>query len=390
MQRRVAGLQARLRSNNFTAAILMHPRDVFYYAGTGQPCNLVIPIVGEPILLARRALEWVKSEATVSTVIKGSGGKDLRAALQSTGMLKNGGKLGLCLDIVPAALCRKIEQSFPECDIDDVSPLVLDQRLIKDEGEIEAIRTAAGLFTQAHEVLMRELRPGVSELALASKVYTALRQGEHEGLARFRRWDASLHPDGLVISGNNTWRISGHAMTVTGVGLSPSLPWGPSTKPVCLGDTVVFDIGLNYHGYHADISRTYIVGKASDEQRRVFKAIKEVHAAVFLQTKPGARGDELVRTALEILKNYNLEQYFQGYGEMKGNYIGHGIGLEMDEPPVLDINCSTVLAKNMTIALEPKVIIPEWGAIDLEDTAVVTATGCEILCPVPGELFEVT
>jgi len=369
---------------------MMHPRDVFYYAGTGQPCNLVVPAGGEPILLARRALEWVKADSSLTNVSKGGGIKDIRAALQSAGVLKPRVKLGLSLDIVPTLLCRKLEQNLPECIIDDVSPLILEQRLCKDEAEIASIRSAAGLFQRAHEVMLRELRPGITELELASQVYAALRRGEHEGLLRFRRWDATLHPDGMIVSGKNTWHISGHAMTVTGIGLSPSLPWGSSTKPVEFGDTVVMDVGINYHGYHADIARTYIMGKATSEQKGVFDVIKEVYTAVFAQVKPGVTGLALFKTAWEIVASHGLEDYFQGYGEMKGNYVGHGIGLEMDEPPVLDANCATKLSKNMVIAIEPKVIIPGWGAIDLEDTAVVTEYGCDILRSVPCELFEVT
>ncbi len=368
----------------------MHPPDVFYYAGTGQPCNLVVPARGEPVLLARRTLAWVKADSSLANIVKGDGIDDIRAALQSAGVLQQGVKLGLTLDIVPTRLCRKLEQNLPECLIDDVSPLILAQRLLKDEAEIADIRAAAGLFQRAHEVMLRQLRPGITELELASHVYGALRRGGYEGLCRFRRWDATLPPDGIIVSGKNTWQISGHAMTVTGVGLSPSLPWGPSTTPVEAGDTVVIDLGLNYHGYHADIARTYIMGKATSEQKRVFDVVKEVYTAVFAQVKPGVTGRALFRTAWGILESHGLEGYFQGYGEMKGYYVGHGLGLEMDEPPVLDGNCATKLSRNMVIAIEPKVIIPGWGAIDLEDTAVVTEYGCDILGSVPRELFEVT
>ena len=389
MQHRVAGLQARLAAHDFAAAILMHPRDVFYYAGTGQPCNLIIPAQGEPVLLARRALDWVKADASIGQIVQGGSGKDIREALKSVGALDKKRTLGLCLDIVPAALCRKLEQTLPEFKIEDVTPLILEQRMCKDEGELLAIRGAANLFQKAHEVMLRELKPGVTELALSGSIFSALRKEEHEGLPRFRRWDASVHPDGLVSSGPNTWRISGHAMTVTGVGLSPALPWGPSARPVAPGETVVIDIGINLHGYYADISRTYIVGKASEEQKRVFGVVKEAYHAVAQKIKPGVSGDALFKAAWEVFKFHKLEQYFQGYGDMQGHYIGHGIGLEMDEPPVLAKGSAAILQENMAVAIEPKVIIPEWGAIDLEDTMIVTALGCEILGQVPQELFEV-
>lgn len=390
MQERIHQLQSKMCEQGFSAAILMHPRDIFYYAGTGQPCNLIIPARGEAILLARRVLDWVKVDATVSDVRQGKGLSEIREILEQAGILTPRSILGLSLDVLPAQLYLKIQKTFSSFTLSNISPLILEQRQSKEASEVEMIGTAALLFGRAHEVILNELRPGITELDLAAKIAATLRQGEHDGILRFRRWDASLPSDSIVAAGENTWRISGHSMTVTGVGLSKAYPWGASNNRIQRGDLVVVDLGLNYHGYHADVARTYVVGRADPKQKHLFNVVIEIQNTVLQAVKPGVRGSELFRVARETALRMGAEEFFQGYGELQGDYIGHGVGLELDEPPTLDSKCSTLIRENMTLAFEPKVIIPGWGAIDLEDTIRVTASGYEFLSSIPRELFEVT
>lgn len=390
MRQRITDLQNMMRRDGFAAAIFMHPRDVFYYAGTGQPGNLIIPASGEPLLLVRRAFEWAKEDAAVRQIIRGKGLSEVRESLNRLGLLTAGEAIGISLDLLPATLYRKFQEVFPECIFRNISPLVLEQRMIKDTGEIKAIGNAAALYSKAHEVILSCLRPGITELELAARVSAALRQGEHEGIVRFRRWDASLNPDGIICAGDNTWRISGHAMTVTGKGLSAAFPWGASRTTIQSGDLVVADLGLNFHGYHADVARTYVVGKADAKQKHIFKVVREIQDNVLKVLRPGVTGQELYRAAQTTALLAGVQEYFQGYGDMQGDYVGHGVGLEIDEPPTLDSKSRITVRQDMTLALEPKVIIPGWGAIDLEDTVHVTETGHEIMCPVPRELFEVT
>jgi len=183
----------------------------------------------------------------------------------------------------------------------------------------------------------------LTELELAALIYKSLREGEHEGIVRFRRWDASLHPEGIVSSGPNNWKISGHAMTVTGVGLSPSLPWGASRREITSGDLVVIDMGINFHGYHADVARTYIVGKADAKQNEMAAIVRDIYRSLLECVTAGVEG-RVIRHAAEKAAEVNgVSDYFEGYGDIQGDYIGHGIGIEMDEPPVIDRRCNTVL-----------------------------------------------
>lgn len=386
---RLVDLQNAMQRLGIDLAVVMQPRDVYYYTGTAQPCNLVVPSTGMPVLFVRRAMEFVRAESFLPSeqILSGAGIGDIREFISKLDFPVR--TVGLTLDAVPAAIYLKLQQCAEDALVVNLSPIILEQRLCKDEGELEAIRRAAGLFADVHETMMNHLRPGISEIELSAQVLASVRRHEGESIIRNRRWDCSLPPDGLVVSSPNMWRISGHAMTVTGVGLSPALAWGASQSVIKRGDLVMVDIGLNLYGYHADIARTYVVGRADSEQKEVFQQVKEIQDAVISKIKPGVLVNELFESALAKAEELKVAHYFQGYGTMQGSYVGHGLGLELDEPPTIAPGSEMELRAGMVLAIEPKLIIPQWGAIDLEDDVIVTENGCELISPVPRELFEV-
>src|SRR5690625_2584147 len=124
-------------------------------------------------------------------------------------------------------------------------------------------------------------------------------------------------------------------MTVTGVGLGPVIPWGASDRKVQTGDLIVVDFGVCYQGYHCDIARTYSVGKPTSDQQDLWDRLLDLHFKVIDKIKPGVTGHELYVYAEQLAKENNLDEYFMGVKEQRGTYIGHSIGLEMDELPVL-------------------------------------------------------
>ncbi|GAW92977.1 M24 family metallopeptidase [Calderihabitans maritimus] len=386
---RLRRLQSLMQDHAFTGALLMHPRDVYYYAGTAQPCNLFVPQDGEPILFIRRAWDFVKKETFLPAECQVDGGslRVVKQELERRGI--KSGTIGITEDVLPALLYNKIKRELAGFLFKNISPLILEQRMVKDVREIEAIKKTAALYKVAHQAIMENLRDGITELELASRVLGSLRACELEGIVRNRRWDASLHPDGIIAAGENCWEISGSAMTVTGIGLSPSLAWGASTKVIREGELVVIDIPLNRHGYHADIARTYVAGRANSRQKEIFEAVLEIQDRVIREIRPGVKSDYLYNVAESTASELGYLEYFQGYGRMKGKYIGHGVGLENDEPPTLDPIESVTLQAGMVLAIEPKFIIPGWGAVDIEDTVLVTEKGAEILTPVERKLFEV-
>ena len=386
-EERQGRFEQELEAKGFAAGIVMERRNLLYLTGTAQPCNLLVVPGRPPTLFARRVVDWVRHEAAVDRIVEGASLRAVRDELLSLGI--RSGLLGLELDVVPAQLYLKAADTFAEFELRDCAPSLLEQRLVKDDWELERLRESCGMFEALHETVLATLRPGVDELSLSAEVARALRRAGHEGHVFYRRWDAWLQPEGIVASGEAASRISGHAMTVTGVGLGPALPWGASTRVVEAGDTVVLDLGLNKAGYHGDMSRTYVAGKANDTVVEIAAAVRSCQDAAIAAVRPGARASEVYEAAREAIAGTRWEDCFQGHGAERGQYIGHGVGLELDELPVLAPHDSTVLEKRMALAIEPKVITPHAGAVQMEDTVIVTDDGCEVIGTVPRQLFEV-
>ena len=167
------------------------------------------------------------------------------------------------------------------------------------------------------------------------------------------------------------------------------MPYGPSLRKVRAGDLVCIDHGTMYRGYHSDEGRTFVVGKARDKQKRLFDIVRRAQDAAIAQVRPGVPAAEVYRAAWRVARDAGYEEYFMAYGQYGVEYLGHGLGLEIDEPPLVGPKTTTLLEEGMTLALEPKLIIPGWGGVDLEDTLVVTGDGCEVLTQGKRELVEV-
>lgn len=388
MKKRVDRLKGLMEEKGFDVALLMHPRDVYYYAGTAQPCNLLVTLKEEPVLFVRRAWEFVKGETTLEDLRSGPGLGDINKYLSSLGLEK--GVLGLEEDLLPARLYKRIGGYFSGFKSENIVPLVMEQRLVKDEEEIGLVRQAACLFQHVHDVVMNNLRPGITEVELAGLVWARIRQEGHEGFVAHRRWDGFLPGDGIVSSGENLWKISGYAMTVTGTGKSKAVPWGASDRVIQGGDLVLLDIGTNYRGYHGDVARTYVVGKADSRQKEVFGVLHNIMEEILNSIRGGVKIKDVYLKARKMAEEEGYGDYFQGYGAQQGEYIGHGLGLEVDEPPVITPYEEQEFREGMTLAVEPKFIIPQWGAVDLEETLCVRKDGCQVFSPVRRKLYEVS
>ena len=157
------------------------------------------------------------------------------------------------------------------------------------------------------------------------------------------------------------------------------MPWGPSDRMMQTGDLVVVDNPLNFRGYHSDNARTYVVGKATPRQKEIYRDVLAVQDSALAQIRPGLPVNELYAHAADQVAALGYTDYFQGFGDSQGSYLGHGVGLELDELPVLDGRTTLPLQENMVLAVECKFIIPDFGAVFIEDTVVVEANGARIL-----------
>lgn len=381
---RLDGLRRRMAAAGLDAAVLVHPRDVLYYAGTARPATLLVG-PRETVLFVRRGMEHARREATAERLEAGGGLEQVAETLIAAGVV--GGALGVEMDVLPARLYGRLQEAFPGWTLEDVSSHVLAQRMVKDEQELAATRRAAAVADAGHAALPPALAPGVSELELAAEVEAAMRRAGHEGYQPLR-YPGARGGGVLVASGENLTVRGGHGLVITGQGLSSGTPYGPSRRQVRRGDLVMLDIGATYDGYTADASRTFVVGRAEAAQEALFEVALSTEETILAAIRPGVPVAEVYAAAEGVVARGASPHFAPGDLALPG-FVGHGVGLEIDEPPVIRDGDPTLLEVGMTLAVEVEVNAPAAGLMaKVEDTVVVETDGPNVLTAAPRRLIE--
>lgn len=234
--------------------------------------------------------------------------------------------------------------------------LVESLRERKDAGEVEKIRAAITVAECALERVMKSVRAGMTERIVAGLLEAALRESGSDGFA---------FPT-IVASGPNA-----------------ALPHArPTARQVCSGDFLLIDFGAVVSGYCSDITRTFVVGRATDEQREVYEIVRLANERAALALRPGMTG----RDADGVARGYIEDR---GFGEMFGHSLGHGIGLEVHEAPRLAKTADGPLVQGAVVTVEPGIYRPGWGGVRIEDDVHLSSGGTQVLTRFTRELIEV-
>jgi Xaa-Pro dipeptidase len=385
---RTSSLQEKIRERGLAGAILFHSRDVYYYSGTAQPAYLVV-LPDDYRLFVRRGYETARLESGYDKerIIKGT---SLEAIVQKMFPGEDRGtKVGTEMDVLTALQARGMEQVLGMRELVDISGEILDQRTVKDALELESIRKACSAVHAGHIAAMSCLRSGMSELELAAAVENAQRLAGHEGCF-FMRVPDFVMSRGPLASGPNLRQTSGTLFTLSGVGLSPAIPTGASRRIIEGGDMVLVDIPTCIEGYHADQSRTYAVGHAEQSALDLFQCLRGVADCLINNLRPGMTCGEVFSLAMTKAEALGIgDSFMKFHSGAKAHFVGHGIGLELNEPPLLAGNNGTVLKAGMVLALEMHLMEPGGLTLKLEDTVLIIPNGVEILTSSPRELMVV-
>jgi Xaa-Pro aminopeptidase len=379
-ERRIERFKSRLTAD---FAILSQSRDIYYFAGTIQPSILLVPKKGDPTLFFRMNFEKGKRETWISDVQNGG-------VKEACGLIKEGAVIGLEKDVLPVAIYESILKRMGRDLVTiDVTPAILLTRMIKSQYEIKMMKEASKISNAGHDALREALHDGISEIELAAEVEYAMRKAGHEGLLHIRRWDGFLHY-GMISSGENLSIPSGYpGATITGVGMSRAASYASSSRKIRKGDLVMADIGGSFRGYHSDEARMFVVGKADDLQIERYEILVEIHREAMAVMKPGCKVSEVYDAAFKVVEEHGCADWFMGYWHYGAKYLGHGLGLEIDELPLVAPGVDLPLEAGMTIALEPKLIIPGWSGLDLEDTFLIAEGGVNSITYSRRDLAEV-
>lgn len=282
---------------------------------------------------------------------------------------------------------NRLAACFPKTEVVSCgSSLIRQARATKTEMEIEFFRRSGVAHAKAYEQIPSVYRPGMTDLQLSIEIERLMRL---EGcLGIFRVFGQSMEIFmGSLLAGDNAATPSPYDFALGGAGLDPSLPGGPNGTLIQPGQSFMVDMGGNFYGYMCDMSRVYSVGKLSEQAYAAHQTCLEIQEAVSSMAKPGVICEDLYNKAIEMVTKAGFADYFMGVGQ-KAKFIGHGIGLEINEAPVIAPRIRQELEPGMVFALEPKIVLPGVGPLGIENSWVVTAEGLEKLTTAPEEIIE--
>lgn len=386
LEARLTKVQAELAAQELDAALIVQTADLYYLTGTAQQAHLLLPVEGEPLLLVRRDPLRARAESPLPNVHSIASLREVAESAARLG-LPASSRLGLELDVLPLNHYRRYEQLFPQAELLDCSPVLREVRSVKSPWEIERLRQAGRQSEAGFAIAAQAIRPGISESEVASLIVAALLKAGHPGLLRMR----GLNQEMLlahVYAGPDAGAASYADSPLTGLGRTPAVPQGASDRPIQRGEAVVIDIGGALDGYAVDQTRTFSLGPLPSDLREAHQACRDIKDELRAAAVPGARAGDLYALAANRAADLGYADSFMGAVPNQVSFVGHGIGLEIDELPVLGRGLDRPLAAGNVIAVEPKILLAGRGAVGVEDTCLVTPSGLEPLTTGDDALVE--
>ena len=280
----------------------------------------------------------------------------------------------------------RLAACFPEATGVNGTPVIRKARSIKTNIEIEMFRRSGAAHTKAYEQIPSVYQPGMTDRQLSIEIERLMRL---EGcLGIFRIFGQSMEIFmGSLLAGDNATAPAPYDFALGGEGLDPSIPIGANGAMLQPGQSLMVDMGGNFNGYMGDMSRVFSIGKLPERAYAAHQTCLEIQEAVTEKAKPGAVCEDLYNTAIDMVTKAGFADYFMGAGQ-KAKFIGHGIGLEINEAPVLAPRMKQELEPGMVFALEPKIVLPGIGPLGIENSWAVTADGVEKLTLCKEEIIE--
>jgi Xaa-Pro dipeptidase len=361
---RLAALQRLQVANDIDCVVLVPGANLVYFTGLAmglseRPALALVPAEGSPSLLLPELetpaiQEELRGDTRLFTYRDEEGHEHIfHQVAEELGLA--GKRLGVEYLAMRVLEMRRIEQAAPGCLLLATEPWMTELRASKDENEIGCMRRAVEIAEGAMQRLLDSgaIRAGRSELEVAADLKIAILQEGGQG--------ESFAP--IVVAGPNS--ASPHA--------------GPSDRLLTEGDFLIIDWGAIYEGYCSDITRTFVLGAPSAEMVRVHDAVLAANQSGRLATRPGAPAQDVDRIARRAIT-------LAGYGEHFVHRTGHGLGLEVHEPPYLVEGNLELLRTGMVFTVEPGIYLPGLGGVRIEDDVVVTDQGSETLTTLPRDL----
>lgn len=356
--------------------------NIYYTSGCLFRGYVFIPFEGETLFFVIRPMD-VEAAESVIFIHK----PEQIASILSDRNVKDIKSLGLEMDTLSYNEVERLAKAFPGVETFDASGILREARMVKTDYEIEKMRRDGMHQAAVYHAVPHLYKEDMTDVEFQIEIERALRR---EGCLGFVRTAGKLMEINLgsVISGANADAPSPYDFSMGGAGTDPSLPVGADGSIMHPGCCVMVDMNGTFNGYQTDMTRVWRIGEIPELAYKAHQCSRDILRLLEEKGVPGVECSELYHLAASLVKERGLEDYFMGHRQ-HASFIGHGVGIELNEQPVLSPRSKQRLLENMTIAIEPKFVIPKVGAVGVENTYRVTQKGLENLTVFPEEIEEI-
>ncbi len=337
----------------------------FYFTGTNQEQVLIIFNDKLPVLFVRRDIYRAKLESPLE-VEKLNGLKQIKELLE-------GKKVGLEFNYLTVKEFLKYKNII-NGEIFDISDEISKLRQVKSPWEINCMKKAGDIAGKVYMEGLNYLKEGITEIEFGSILFSIAQKTGHEGILR----TGSNHFEPVswhVLSGISGCLHGQYDAPASGIGLSPAFPNSAGFKKIKKHEPIMVDFGITYFGYQVDSTRMFSIGEPEERFSFYYEKSKLIEKEISNELFVGNNCSKVYDKGILKAKELNVYNEFLGVGENKKKFVGHGVGLETSEMPLIAENVNVKIENFSTIAIEPKMVVENLGIIGIENSYVVTSVG---------------
>ncbi len=367
LRSRYGKLQTLMQREGCDGILLLQNADLFYFTGTVQQGVLYVPAEGDPVYMVRKDAGRARMESGLKEIVPIRSPKDIPGVLADF-RLSWPKKAGMELDVLPFSLYQRFAVVLEGVQIFDATPLIRTVRAVKSPYELEIMKDAAlqvdKVFQRAKEVI----HEGMTDLELAAELEFTARKLGHQGMLRMRSFNSELF-FGHIFSGADSAVPAFVDTPLGGLGVNPSVGQGASYKTIRRNEPITVDFAGAFDGYLVDQTRTLCLGTLPDTLRRAYDDMYGIQQKLKEIARPGVAWGEVYDACYNLAVEKGYQDHFMGAAGAQVSFIGHGIGVEIDEYPFIARGFKDQLLEEfMTFAFEPKAVYPGLGAVGIENT----------------------
>lgn len=382
---RIKKLQNKLQANNIDGMLIIQRVDLYYFSGTAQNGALYVPADGDPLLFIKKYMPRAKKESSIKEMFEMRSAREIPSVIKDFfGHLPE--TLGLEFDVLPVKDFNFYKTVFHAKEYIDGSQLIMETRMIKSPWELAQLEKTAEISAKTFDYMRTIIEPGLTEMEFAGIAETYARKLGHGAYLNARNYQARAYA-WHILSGESGGMVGLLDAPASGPGTSAAFPSGAGSKQLKACEPIMVDFGTVLNGYHTDETRMFAIDGMPDKAMRACEAAIEIHNKVLEAVKPGVSVSELFDISVSKARALGYAEQYLGPEAYRVTFIGHGIGLELTEHPIIAKGRNDLLEQGMVFSLEPKMVFENEFSAGIESVFTVTETGHRLISQVPVGIF---